>query len=103
MPRIERREREIVPVLKLLPVEMEFLSGIPARVPVPPVRQNHTANVPEQRRNFRQVRDSFHFEDITTLRFCSQGRAAAQAGHTGAPRVSGWFVRFRPALAPVLA
>ena len=43
----------VVPVLKLFPVQIEFLRRAPSGLSIPAVRQHHAAHIPKQRRHFR--------------------------------------------------
>jgi len=72
--RIERRKGKIMAVLKLFPVEMKLRRRFPARMAVPSIGQYDSADVPEQRCNFRQVCDSSS-RTFQGCVFVSQGRA----------------------------
>ena len=57
---------------------VKLLGRIPPRMPVPPVRQDHSADIPEQRRNFRQVRDSFISRTLQLCVFVPRGVVAGR-------------------------
>src|SRR6266852_5655992 len=52
--RIKRWKRKVVPVLKLIPIQMKRFRRRPARPGAPPVGQNDTANIPKQCGDLRQ-------------------------------------------------
>jgi hypothetical protein len=56
MPGIECGERKVVPVLKLFPIQMKCGRRIASRTAIPPIRQDDSANIPKQRRDFGQAR-----------------------------------------------
>src|SRR5271167_2961009 len=55
LPRIKRRKREIMAILKIFPIELKGLCGLAAGFTVPTVRQDDAANIPEQCRDWGQV------------------------------------------------
>src|SRR5277367_1302618 len=54
MAGIEGREREVVPVLKLLPIQIKLVRGCTAGKTVPAVGENDASDIPEQSLDLRQ-------------------------------------------------
>ena len=61
LARVKSREREIVAVLKFLPIEVESAGSFFARAAVPTVGQDDATDVPEERGDLSQGRNSYEF------------------------------------------
>lgn len=61
---VESRKRELVAVLKFLPVQMEGVGGVLARAAIPTVGQDDATDVPEKCGDFSQGRNASEFWDL---------------------------------------